>query len=136
VSEENVEIYRSSIDGWNRGSIDEWLAAWGPESEFHLTGLFPGFDRVYRGPEGARKFWGTLREPFEYISVSVERTIDLGDRVVGLLNFEAKGKESAVPVSLRYGHVATFENRVVTRLDGYASWNDALEAAGLADSQK
>ena len=133
MSEENVEIYRNAIEGWNRGSIDEWMLAWGPESEFHLSGLFPGFDDVYRGRDGAVKFWETLREPFESLSISVERTIDLGDQVIGLLNFEGKGRESAVPVSLKYGHVAAFENGIVTRLDGYPSWPDALEAAGLSE---
>ncbi|MGH2981073.1 MAG: hypothetical protein ACRDKV_03395 [Solirubrobacterales bacterium] len=53
MSEENVEIYRNAIDGWNRGSIEEWMIPWGPESEFHLTGLFPGFDAVYRGRDEA-----------------------------------------------------------------------------------
>jgi hypothetical protein len=79
------------------------------------------------------KFWHTLREPFEYLSISLERAIDLGDRVVGLVTFHGKGKRGGVEVSLNYGHIAVFEGQTVSRVDGYASWQEALDAAGLRE---
>ena len=42
-----------------------------------------------------------------------------------------KKRESGVETTIRYGHIAEFEDGMWTRLTGYATWEEALEAAGV-----
>ena len=49
MSDENVEVVRSSFDAWNRGDIDTWLGWAHPDIEFRTSGLYPGTDPLYRG---------------------------------------------------------------------------------------
>ena len=70
MSQENVENTRRGIDAWNRGDLDEWLAGFAPEAEFHTTGRFA--DRgVYRGRAGLERYWAEIREDIEELSLSV-----------------------------------------------------------------
>jgi ketosteroid isomerase-like protein len=56
VSNENVEIVRSSIERWSAGDLEGFLANVDPELEWRTPGLYPGVDAVYCGHEGFRKF--------------------------------------------------------------------------------
>ena len=37
MSHENVEVVRCGSDAWNRGDVDEWLAFFAPEAEWHMS---------------------------------------------------------------------------------------------------
>jgi ketosteroid isomerase-like protein len=133
MSRENVELYLRAIQAWNDGDENAFVALVSDDWEFRTTGTFPGFDPVYRGREGARRFYETLREPWESFVIEVARTIDAGDRVVGLLRFNGRGRGSGAEVSLEYAHVATYVAGEGTMLAGYTSHVEALEAAGLPE---
>ena len=133
MSQENVEHYIRVIEAWNRDDLEGFLDGVSPEWEFQTARLFPGFKPVYRGREGATEFWNTLREPWETFVVEIERTIDAGERVVGLLRFRGRGKSSGVDTALKYAHVASYAAGENVRLEGYATWDEALEAVALGE---
>jgi ketosteroid isomerase-like protein len=107
-----------------------------PDWEYRTAQLFPGIDPVYRGKEGLTKFWNTLRDPWESISVEFEHVEDLGDRVLALQRFYARGKASGVEVTLKYANIFTIRDGLVSRTVGYGEdWASALRAAGLSESR-
>ncbi len=60
MSRENVELMRSSLDGWSRGDIGAWLAPCHPDIEFRTSGVYPGLDPSYRGHAELRHFWEVM----------------------------------------------------------------------------
>jgi ketosteroid isomerase-like protein len=134
MSQENVERYRRSLDAWNRGALEEWLEDITPEWEFVPSGVFPGLDPIYRGREGALELWDAMRGPWdnEGFRFEIERIEDLGETVLALATIRARGKSSGVEVALKWAHVVTYRSgHQQTR--NYASWDEALEAAGLRE---
>ena len=87
---------------------------------------------MYRGPEGAVELWNALRGPWEErgLHFTVERIEDLGDRVLALLDMQASGDSSGVPVSQKWAHVVTFSNGD-QHMRSYGTWDEALKAVGL-----
>ena len=87
----NSELLLAGYDAWNCDDCDAWLALLDPEIHIHTSGVFPDLSAEYRGPEGARKFWGQLREPWQTFSIEVERMEDEGDCAIAGIRFRARG---------------------------------------------
>ena len=133
MSQQDVERYLGGVEAWNRGALDEWLQRTvTPGWELVTGGAFPGLAPVYRGREGALELWNALRGPWDNqdLHISVERIDDLGETVVALLTMRASGGASGVPVGIQWAHVITSPGGD-QRIRSYASWDDAMQAAGL-----
>jgi SnoaL-like protein len=133
MSQQDVERYLGGVEAWNRGALDEWLQRTvTPGWELVTGGAFPGLAPVYRGREGALELWNALRGPWDNqdLHLAVERIEDLGETVVALLTMRASGGASGVPVGIQWAHVITVSGGD-QRIPSYASWDDALQAAGL-----
>ena len=96
------------------------------------SGVFPGLQSVYRGPEGALKLWSDMHGPWAAFSIKVERIEDLGDTLLALMTWVAKGRDG-VETERRWAHVVTFRDGVTTVIENYGSWDEALKAVGLAE---
>jgi ketosteroid isomerase-like protein len=131
VAREDVQVVRDVFEAWNRGDLSGVLEHISPDWEWHPARLFPGTDAVYHGKEGFTRFWNTFREPWESIRVDVDRVEDLGDRVLVLFTFHAKGKGSGVDVTTEYANVFTFRDGLAVYQVGYGDWRSALEAVEL-----
>jgi uncharacterized protein len=137
MSQENVELVRSGYDAFNRGDI-EWVVqhTW-PDVEFHLRGQRAlDLPQVYRGRDGLRQLFNEwFLGPWEgSLKQDVERIYDLGDdRVLGLVTFRGRGRGSGIDVELRYAHLFTSRDGRVTNIEGFLSWEEAKEAAGLSE---
>ena len=133
MSQENVEIVRAGFEAWNRGDLKSAAEVISPQWEWHPARLYPGTDAVYRGLEGYTRFWNTFREPWESVHIELERIEDLGDRVLALMMFSARGKGSGVDVTSEYANVFTFRDGLVIYQVGYGDWKSALKAVGLEE---
>jgi len=135
MSQENVEIVRQVFDAFSRGDLEAVLDRFAPEQEFHPSGRFLDLDaqRVYRGREGWIEFWHTFRDPWESLTISVDRIEAVGDRVLVLGTFHGKGRESGVETTVQAGWIQTLENGLVARTISFTSWEGTLEAAGLSE---
>jgi len=138
MSQENVDLARSGYEAFNRGDIEWVVKHASPDVEFKLRGARAlDLPPVYRGRDGLRQLFnewfvgaweGTLRQ-------DVERIYDLDDhRVLGLVTFRGRGRESGIDVELRYAHIFTVREGLVTHIEGFLSWEEAKEAAGLRDA--
>jgi ketosteroid isomerase-like protein len=129
VSTQDVELFRLSLDAWNRGDIDAFLAACHPEFEWHSGGGFPGLDPVYRGHEGFRKFERDFRDTWESLTITLEEVCDAGERVAARGTFHARGRDG-LNVKSAIAWVGTFRDGLLMRTDVYDDWSAALEAVG------
>jgi ketosteroid isomerase-like protein len=133
MSDENVELVRQGYEAWNRGDLEWLLDHFTADSEFRTAQALPDTDAVYRGREGFREFWNTVREPWETFQMEVERLEPIGDdRVLALLWFHGIGRQG-VEVTRKFAHLVTIEDRMVSQFVNFAEWQEALEAAGLSE---
>jgi ketosteroid isomerase-like protein len=133
MSQENVEIVRRAIDAFSRGDLEGVLDDLSPESEFHPSGRFMDTQQVYRGRAGFVDFWTAFQAAWEEITISVERMEDLDDRVLTLGNFHGKGGGSGVEVNGEAAWLHTIQDESIVHVRSFATWKEALEAAGLSD---
>jgi ketosteroid isomerase-like protein len=103
-----------------------------PEIELHLSGVFPDLAPVYRGHEGVRQFVERFNATWEELISDAYRYEDLGDRVLSLTHLRGRGRDG-IEVVLEMGHVWTFRDGLITRMDAFADPHKALEAAGLRE---
>jgi ketosteroid isomerase-like protein len=132
MSQENVENTRRGIDAWNHGDLDEWLAGFAPEAEFHTTGRFAD-EGVYRGRAGLERYWAEIREDIEEVSLSISDLRPIGDRVFFAVSGRGRGKRSGVPMEGPLWFVTTFRDGLAVRVETYDDPTEALEAAGLSE---
>ena len=132
MSKENIANVRRGIDAWNRGDLDEWLAGFAPEAEFHTTGRFPD-ERVYRGRAGLERYWAEIHEAVEEMTLSISDLRASGDRVFQAVTGRGRGKRSTVPVEEPIWLVTTLRDGLAVRVETHVDRADALEAAGLSE---
>ena len=134
MSQENVEIVRRSLDGWNRGDVDTWLASAHPEVEWFsaVARKVEGPETVYRGVAGMRRFWEEWATVWE-LEIEVSELRDLGDTVVALGEVQVHGGASGIDMGGPVAYVFEFAEGLVRTARSYLDWNEALEAAGLSE---
>ena len=133
MSRENVEIVRRAIDAFSRAHLEGVLETLAPDCEFRPSGRFMDTKPVYYGRDGWIDFWNTFLAAWESIPVSIERITDLGERVLTLATFHGRGRGSGVEASGEVGWIHTVEDGLVTELQAFSSWDQALQAAGLSE---
>ena len=132
MSGENVELVRSSLDGWSRGDVEGWLALLDPDVEFRTSGVYPGVDPIYRGHAELRRFWEVFREPWESIQIRIDQVREAGDQVVSLCLFEGHARDGMI-VRREAAAVWTIRDGKVARVVWFGTHAEALEAVGLSE---
>jgi ketosteroid isomerase-like protein len=132
MSRENVELLRGMYDRFNRGDLAAGLD--NIDADFVLRDrTLPEFPDELRGIAAYQGYLDRLAESFGDLRYEVESVNDLGDRLVVKVRASATAVETGVDVSGTMGHVWTVKDERATRLDLYASWDEALSAAGLSE---
>ena len=85
----------------------------------------------YRGYEGVRRFWTQFLSASDEYRVEVEELIDAGDQVVASLRLTMRTRGLEVDESR--ASLVTLRDRRIVRIEGFASKDGALEAAGVND---
>lgn len=129
-----VERYRDALEAWNRRDLVWILEQAAPDFEFHTAQIFPGTEPIYRGRDGMVEFWTSfIEEPWALFRLDVDELEAAGeDRVLALITFHGTERDSGEEVTVDYAHLATFRGDEVARIDAFADWDEAREAAGLA----
>ena len=136
MPDSNLQRARQGYEILNRGEVDRFLAEFvHPDYEFHTGVRVPSIPSVVRGRDGLRAWiqqW--YQEPWEeQLQMDVERLDELADgRILALLTLRASGRGSGASVESEYAHIITFREGLSVRVDGFASWQQALAAAGLS----
>jgi uncharacterized protein len=135
ISQENVEAFKRVVEAANRRDVEAALAELDPEVEWHpvIQVLLGGEATVYRGHQGVRDVLREADEAWAETHYDFSEIRDLGDRIVAIGRFRARGKESAAEVESPLGYVVQFKNGKAIRMWSYLDPNEALEAAGVEE---
>jgi ketosteroid isomerase-like protein len=132
MSQENVEIVRRGVASFNRRDIGAILSDFDRDAEWVEDQRYPGAE-TFRGPSGVersiRKWWDAWGE----ITMDLDETRDLADRVVLAGRVQARGHDSDVTVEAPFGGVYEFRAGKVVRVQILGSLHEALEAVGLSE---
>jgi ketosteroid isomerase-like protein len=133
MSQENVEIVRSSWEAFNRGALDAFIDCFDPEIELHDVPNYPGaaahFGRgaFRRHVEGFRDAWGEVR-------VEIEEIAPHEDQVIARVRYVGIGRESGASVeNPASGALYEFRDGRILRVRQFVEHREALEAAGLRE---
>ena len=105
MSEENVESFKRGVEAGNRGDIEAFLAELDPEVEYHAALPMVGGNAVYRGHEGIREWLEDVGDVLAETEFEFPEIRDLGDRIVAVGRFRARGKGSGVEVEMPVAYV-------------------------------
>jgi ketosteroid isomerase-like protein len=132
MSEENIEILRQVYEALNRGDWDAVFRDMHPEFEL-ITQRGPTAG-TYRGTPAARKQVQELFGPFESFAMEPEEFFESQDLVVSFVKVSSRPKGSSADMEVRNGHLWTIRGGTIHSLKTFAVREQALEAAGLSDS--
>ena len=114
----------------NSGDLDAFLALTAEDVEF--TSLIAEAEgTTFRGHQGVRAWWETVRGEFEDIRWEVLDLRGAGNR--GVAHFRIVGLLSGVPVEQEMWQATKFRDGKVIWWAFFRTQRDALEAAGLRE---
>jgi ketosteroid isomerase-like protein len=132
MSQENVDKAREFIEAYNRRDFDAAVESFDPDVEWILPER-QASDSC-RGPEEVKGFWQEIDDSMEEMQLLPQEFLDAGDRVATRLRHYGRGKGSGIVIDEElYHQVATFRDGKMVRIEYFGSWDEALEAAGLAE---
>lgn len=132
MSQENVDKAREFIAAYNRRDFRTAIADFDPEIEW----VMPARQRSDsgRGPDAAMSFFEEIDETMDELWLEPQEFVDAGDRVATRLRHHGRGKASGVEIHEElYHQVATFRDGRIVRMEYFADWGEALEAAGQSE---
>ena len=142
MSEENVELWRASIQDFRaghneldrEGTLTKMAELWDPDIEWDATQAAAlDLGGVYKGIEAVKGFWREWLAAWEVVEFDYE-LVDAWDSVVLLLDQTMRGRSTGIEVPFgKYAQVARFRNGLMVHWKHYGSQADALEAAGLSE---
>ena len=135
-TEEDIALLRRAYAAWNRGDVADVLEAMSPDIEIHpVLGDVVAADSFY-GHQGVRRWYATIYSSLDDFRADVEDVLEAGtNRYLVRLRFSGRGKTSGAVVSLEAAHLLVVQDGLATKLTGYSSWEEGLQAAHRAESE-
>jgi ketosteroid isomerase-like protein len=116
-----IALIERDIERWNSGDWDAVLADLEPDIEWHTSGDIPGFDEVYYGHEGVRRFWVGWTEAWASMRVEIEDMVERSRDLFVYARFVAVGREG-MEVDQPVAFLFTFgESGLLSRFQSF--WN-------------
>ena len=129
MSQETIDLYRESLDTFNRRDRAAFLALCHPEYENVPPRDWPESAPI-RGREAVWDFFISNMDPWEEASFDVGEVIDVGNEtVVAEQRAEVRGVSSGVQIAWSYWHVITFCERRALRSRWFSSRAEALASS-------
>ena len=129
MSEQNVEIIRSGYGHYLATGEIRARA----DLVWDVSRLGWPDQQIYPGVEGAMRFMAEWADAWDGWELEVEDYVDAGDRVVVIINQRGRSKGTGVPVEMRFAQMWTLRDGRATRMQMYASVDEAREAVGLRE---
>jgi ketosteroid isomerase-like protein len=141
MSEQNAENLReflerwdpkADLEAWNRGEpADVWLID--PEVDYEDTILPDHAGETYHGYEGIARATQRWLEPFESLTIELERIVGSGDRLVSVHEVKLKALHTGIEMEATLAYLWTFRNDRVVHFQSFLDPEEAIVAAGLED---
>jgi ketosteroid isomerase-like protein len=133
MSRENVEVVQQIADALGRRDLDLFLDVSDPAVEWHSSISVIAEGGAYHGHDGIRQYMSDVIEAFDLLDATLDRTLDVGDLVVGVGRLHYRGKASGVDSVVPMGWVFKFREGKLIYLRAFPDPEQALEAVGLRD---
>ena len=130
MSEQNLQTVIAYIDAYNRRDFDAAVAPFDPDVEWILPERQSSDSG--RGTAAVLRFWKEIDENFDDLQLRAQEHIDAGDRVATRLRHYGRAKSGVEIDTELYHQVVTFRDGRMVRIEYFASWPEALEAADVA----
>ena len=128
-----MEVVRRAYEAFNRGDIDGALAVL-PSTSVHHVRCDPRCFGDLRGPEGFKRFVGSLLEQFDDVQFEINDVIGHDDdQLVFRHTNRGRGKRSGAETSWDVWQVVRFRDGKAVRAHAFTTKEEALEAAGLSE---
>ena len=132
MSQENVELVRSSIETHNAGG--EWLDFVAEDVEIHPDASRWPEAKPFRGREEFRRFVADIDQDFQERSKQeIKEIFAIGDRVVARTDWGGKGRASGIDLRSDLTTIFTVRDRKIVKFEYFFDHAQALEAAGLRE---
>jgi ketosteroid isomerase-like protein len=131
MREENLKAVIEYIDAYNRRDFDAAVDAFDPEVEWVLPERQSSDSCC--GPAEVIRFWREIDENFDDLQLRPQEHIAAGDRVATRLRHYGLAKSGVEIDTELYHQVVTFRGGRMVRIEYFASWPEALDAAGVGD---
>jgi uncharacterized protein len=134
MSEENVEVVRRALEAWGRGDREAVVDLLDPAVEWSMPPNLPDAG-TYRGRGEVVGRLEEFLEAWDDLAVTVEELVDAGDRVVALVRYSGRGRESGIEIAGMNtdAQVWTVRNGRALRVELYGGTAEALKAVGLSE---
>ncbi len=134
MSQENVELVRSSAEAYAAGDIDGYLDSMAEDVE-----ICPDASRFvetapFRGREEFRRFIADIDESWEGGGrAEIKEVLPAGDRVVVRADWGGTGRVSGIDLRSTLTVIYTVRDGQIVKLKYFFDHAKALEAAGLSE---
>jgi ketosteroid isomerase-like protein len=129
----HVALVQRAYEAFTRRDVDGLVAACAPDVEFHLpTAQLTRVGIPYRGHDGVRTYMRDAARVWSELRLEPREFHERGDLVVATGRVYAWGAGRVVDTPA--GWVWRIREGLVVRVDVYESADQALEAAGIAES--
>ena len=133
MSQENVELVRSAFQVFAAEGTDAALSFYAPDCVWYTSDRWLD-GSAYRGHAGMRKLAAGWDENVDDYGWDVRDIREAQDRVVALVHMTGRIKGTDSSISRPLGLVISdFRGGTIGETRAFATWNEALEAAGLSE---
>jgi ketosteroid isomerase-like protein len=134
MSHENVELFRRTVEAFNARDLEEFLAYFDPDVEYHSS--FSGVGTVYRGHAGMRRWHQDLEDAWgSDIRSEPQAYFHAGEYTITIAVLRARGRHSEVEVEMPDVLVARWREGLITFMKSYLSKEEALSQLGLLEDE-
>jgi ketosteroid isomerase-like protein len=128
---EAADIVRRSFARLNANDIDGALELMDPEVQFRDVPAIPG-SSVYRGHEGIRRWWATVKEPLEELRFEFGEVTEGEEKLAVVTRAVGRGRGSGAEVDWTFTTVWGVRDGLINYHQGYTEHAQALRAIGVA----
>ena len=133
MSRENVEVIRRGVEAWNRNDWPPLMAGFASNVIAVPPTEWPEAE-VGRGRDALRRQFEWMKSAWEEERIEVDEYRDLGDGVLVLFRWIARGKGSHVAVEHPAAALFRLRDGQVVRVEYFfEDQSKALEVAGLSE---
>jgi ketosteroid isomerase-like protein len=135
MTEGNVELVRQGFQALREGDVEALMPLIHPEFEATTPPALSAEPDTYRGPQGIRRYFESFYEVMDRIRFEADDFIPVGERVVVPLTLYARGRTTGIETAQKVVQIWDIKDGKAYRVEVYATFEDAMEAAGSSEGQ-
>ena len=132
MSQDNVESLRAFWEAWTPGSEMD-MSVLDPDVTYEDSNLPDHVGEAYRGHEGIARATERWLEPYESLTIELERIVGGRDRLVSIHHARSKARYTGIEDEGQLAYVWTFRDGKVVHFRSYRDPDEALQVAGLGE---